>query len=276
MSAIKCINQAPLPFQGQKRRFISEFRKTLQSFPPDAVYLDLFGGSGLLAHNVKYVHPEAAVIWNDFDNYSERLNHIEKTNRLLADFREILKDQPRKILIEPEFRDLVIDRIRQESGFVDYITLSSSLLFSAKYATNLEDLSKQNFYNGVKMTDYNADGYLQNVVIVREDYRSLFKRYEDQKNVVLLIDPPYLSTDVSSYSNMSYWRLGDYLDVLKILQRHSYFYFTSNKSQVLELAAWMANNGFARTPFAGATTQKMHATLNKDAKYTDIMLYKSF
>ena len=54
---MKIYNQAPLPFQGQKRRFVKPFKEALKSFPNDAVYIDLFGGSGLLSHTVKSVYP---------------------------------------------------------------------------------------------------------------------------------------------------------------------------------------------------------------------------
>ena len=37
---------APLPFVGQKRMFAKEFIKVLKQYPDDAVFVDLFGGSG--------------------------------------------------------------------------------------------------------------------------------------------------------------------------------------------------------------------------------------
>ena len=55
--------QAPLPFQGQKRRFLKPFRTALEDFPDDAIYVDLFGGSGLLSHTVKQMYPDAKVIY---------------------------------------------------------------------------------------------------------------------------------------------------------------------------------------------------------------------
>lgn len=66
---MKTFNQAPLPFQGQKRRFIKDFKEALKEFPEDAIYVDLFGGSGLLSHAVKSVYPNAQVLWNDFDDW---------------------------------------------------------------------------------------------------------------------------------------------------------------------------------------------------------------
>lgn len=87
----KIYHQAPLPFIGQKRNFIQYFRQILQQYLADDgqgwTIIDVFGGSGLLAHNAKRLKPKATVIYNDFDGYSERLKNIDDINRL----REILK-----------------------------------------------------------------------------------------------------------------------------------------------------------------------------------------
>lgn len=235
-NTMKTFNQAPLPFQGQKRKFIKEFKKVLKDYPSDAIYVDLFGGSGLLSHAVKSVYPNASVVWNDFDNYAERLANISKTNHILADIREILKDYPDRERIDNTHRERILERLRAETDFVDWITISSSLLFSAKYITDFEGLTKQTLYNNIKQNNYDAEGYLQGVERVQMDYKDLFEQYKNEENVVFLLDPPYLSTDAKTYSNMDYWRLRDYLDILKLLEGNSYFYFTSEKSQIIELA----------------------------------------
>lgn len=41
---------APLPFVGQKRMFAKEFMKVLEQYPDGTLFVDLFGGSGLLSH----------------------------------------------------------------------------------------------------------------------------------------------------------------------------------------------------------------------------------
>ena len=56
---------APLPFVGQKRMFAKEFIKVLDQFPDDTVFVDLFGGSGLLSHIAKRMKPAATVVYND-------------------------------------------------------------------------------------------------------------------------------------------------------------------------------------------------------------------
>lgn len=60
---------APLPFVGQKRNFVREFTKALERMPDAPVYVDLFGGSGLLSHVTKCCKPDAKVVYNDFDNF---------------------------------------------------------------------------------------------------------------------------------------------------------------------------------------------------------------
>ena len=86
---------APLPFVGQKRMFAREFIKVLEQFNDKTVFVDLFGGSGLLSHITKYQRPDATVVYNDFDGYRERLRAIPQTNALLADFRHLAAGVPK-------------------------------------------------------------------------------------------------------------------------------------------------------------------------------------
>lgn len=81
---------APLPFVGQKRMFAREFIQVLKRYPDDAVFVDLFGGSGLLSHITKYQKPGATVVYNDFDNYRQRLENIPRTNVLLDKIRAVV------------------------------------------------------------------------------------------------------------------------------------------------------------------------------------------
>lgn len=90
---------------------------------------------------------------------------------------------------------------------------------------------------------------------------------------MFLVDPPYLSTDTKTYK--CYWKLADYLDVLKVLEGHAYIYFTSNKSQIIELIDWFTRTQFDTNPFAGAQRREINVTINKQAKYTDIMMFKN-
>ena len=87
---------APLPFVGQKRMFAQKFKEVLKEYPDNSVFVDLFGGSGLLSHITKREKPNATVIYNDYDNYRMRLNNINRTNALLSDLRKLTIDCPRQ------------------------------------------------------------------------------------------------------------------------------------------------------------------------------------
>lgn len=168
----------------------------------------------------------------------------------------------------------IIEIVRKEekaNGYVDYITISSSILFSGKYVLCLEELAKQTLYNNIRQSDYPlADDYLAGLIVESCDYRDLFERYKDTPGVVFLVDPPYLNTDVCSYSMC--WRLTDYLSVLELLAGHEFVYFTSDKSSIEELCRWLGLNGF-RNPFENCRRVTVNTTLNHTSAYTDIMLY---
>lgn len=269
---------APLPFVGQKRMFAKEFIKVLSQFPENTVFVDLFGGSGLLSHITKCQKPDATVVYNDFDNYRKRMVHIPQTNRLIADIREIVGDSvPRHRPITGELRELIFNRIEQENemtGYIDFITLSSSLMFSMKYQLSIEGMRKEVLYNNIRKANYpECSDYLDGLEIVSCDYKVLFEKYKDTPGVVFLVVPPYLSTDVGTY-NM-YWRMSDYLDVLNVLAGHSFVYFTSNKSSILELCEWIGKNRNIGNPFKNCTRVEFNAHMNYNASYTDMMLYKN-
>ena len=268
---------APLPFVGQKRMFAREFMKVLDQFPDDATFVDLFGGSGLLSHITKRCKPNATVVYNDFDNYRRRLENIPRTNRLIADIRAIVGNAvPRHKAITGDLRERIFKRIQQEerdNGYVDFITLSSSLLFSMKYVLNSVEMQKETLYNNIRQSDYTpCPDYLSGLKITSRDYREVFEEYKNVPGVVFLVDPPYLSTEVGTYT--MYWRLSDYLDVLTVLTGHSFVYFTSNKSSILELCDWIGKNKSVGNPFDGCMKAEFNAHMNYSSGYTDIMLYK--
>lgn len=272
----KLYMSAPLPFVGQKRMFAKEFIKVLEQFDDKTVFVDLFGGSGLLSHIAKRKRPDATVVYNDYDGYRQRLQAIPQTNALLADLRVIVRNVPRHKPIRGEARECIFERLTQEEherGYVDFITVSSSLMFSMKYQLNVDGMRKETLYNNIRMTDYPpCPDYLDGLAVTSCDYKELYAKYKDVPGVVFLVDPPYLSTEVGTYK--MYWRLSDYLDVLNVLRDKPFVYFTSNKSSIIELCEWMGNNKTLGNPFKDCQKAEFNAHMNYSARYTDIMLYK--
>jgi site-specific DNA-adenine methylase len=267
--------QSPLPFQGQKRKFTKEFAIALEKYPSNGVYIDLFGGSGLLSHTVKMVYPDARVVYNDFDGFRNRIEAIPKTNKLLADLRFILADcgRDQKILNGHKMKVIELLTAADRAGYVDWITLSSSLKFAMNYGSCLKDFVNDTLYNKVRMSDYDASGYLEGVEVVCTNYRDLYGRHRDVEKVVFLVDPPYLSTDTATYGSNGYWKLKDYLDVLQVISDRDYFYFTSNKSQIVELCEWISSVSATANPFEGAYKTTVSTTTSYNSGYVDIMYH---
>lgn len=201
---------------------------------------------------------------------------IPQTNGMLEALRQALVGVPRKERITGSVREALVEEVRQwdEHGAVDWLTLSSNLLFTMNYVQSFEAFSKETLYNRLRLTPYDATGYLEGVEVVSMDYKRLFYLYRHFKNAVFILDPPYLSTDCSTYQSDAYWRLSDYLDVLKCLEGTRYVYFTSSRSSLVELAAWMGHNPMKGDPFQGATSHEIHVG-GQALNYTDIMLEKT-
>ena len=140
----KIYYKPPLPFWGQKRYFVNNYRTAVDEIIPGNgegwTVVDVFGGSGLLSYWAKKMKPGARVVYNDFDNYMERLKNIGDTNILreqLVDFMaanglKFDKKIPKNTKLHAE----LIDIIKRYPGYKDYVSLCSWLLFPGRGKKN--------------------------------------------------------------------------------------------------------------------------------------------
>ena len=270
---------APLPFQGQKRNFARQFTEVIKEASQKGkitTIVDLFGGSGLLSRIAKDTITDCRVIYNDYDDYHKRIEAIPYTNTILKRIRSIIGDGKKNERLENHLKIEICNYIEEcgKNGFVDYITLSGNILFSGRYIKSLAELRKDTLYNKVTKSDYSADGYLEGIEVVKADYKELVDKYKNIDGVLFVCDPPYLSTDTKSYNSDGYWKLKDYLNVLKVLQNTNYIYFTSEKSELIELSEWLADNATMGNVFADAQKVTRINNVNHSSSYMDIMMYK--
>ena len=108
----KFIN-APLPFQGQKRRFVRQLEEMAMRQKDGTVFVDLFGGSGLVSHIIKHARPDCRVVYNDFDHFSERLANVGRTNEMLHALRPIVAEIPHKMRIVEPVRSAVLAEVER-------------------------------------------------------------------------------------------------------------------------------------------------------------------
>lgn len=255
----KRYTKAPLPFQGQKRRWVNELEDLAKSLPSGSVVVDLFGGSGLCAHVVKNVRPDLRVIWNDYDDYQSRLNQIGDTNAVADELRDVLASFPRKakIPVGTDEYNRVLEILRSaKSEGLDMETIVSWVTFSANNNTEVNENTA--LYNNITTGTYNADEYLLGVERVSASYEDVLR--DVPSDAVLVVDPPYLSTDMSRYGQRGdgvYWGLVDHLRLLSKVSRYRYVYFHSSKSEVVALDAELFT-------LFGVSYLGEHRTIGKD------------
>ena len=116
--------------------------------------VDLFGGSGLLSRIAKDTLPDARVIYNDYDGYSDRIAAISKTNKILLEIAEIIADSPKEKLIPEPIKSKLFKRLEYYDGlgYVDWITISNAITFSGKFSRTFSELTKKSLYNNLNHT----------------------------------------------------------------------------------------------------------------------------
>lgn len=255
---IQYTTQAPLPFAGQKRRWIKLLAPIIRTLPADTTFVDVFGGSGLISRLCKDIHPSARVIYNDYDNYSERLRHIEETELLRQEVGKILSSIPRDARVPHDLKAQILETVKvheERHKYVDWVTLSGWILFTNNFAYSLSDLAPRGFYahpSRTALSDADAsERYLRGLEIVSIDYKEILSTYKSTPNTVLILDPPYLSTECGGYRGNS-WSCDDYLDLLTLMPDTNYLYFSSTKFDFVPFLRRTSTAWGYRHPFVAA------------------------
>lgn len=275
----KHFTQAPLPFIGQKRMFLTHFKSVLNEIITNNgeswTIVDAFGGSGLLSHTAKQLKPQARVIYNDFDGYAERLTHIYDINRLRQQLSDLLTGYPRQKRLDIAMRHKVIEVIESFDGYKDPHILCAWLLFSGQQVKSINELYRHGFYNCVRQSDYDAaDGYLDGIEVVSESFSELLPKFANDKKAIFVLDPPYLCTHQASYKQESYFDLINFLELIR-LTRPPYLFFSSTKSEFVRFVDWLVETRSDNwQSFVDYQRIVVQTSTSYSGKYEDNLIYK--
>lgn len=270
--------KAPLPFVGQKRNFIKHYLGVLDKIPGSGsgwTIVDVFGGSGLLAHIAKRVKPDTRVIYNDFDNYAARVKAIPDINRLRRLISGYLAGYVKKQRIPDDVKQVIIGEIERFDGYKCHVVLASWFLFSGRQAANLERFYRSEWYFNLPLSDYPvADDYLDGLEIIRQSYETLIPQFSDDPQALLVLDPPYLSTTQAAYAQDGRFGLVDYLKLVNLV-RPPYLFFSSTRSEFIDyidaVVSMQLDNWHV---FDHSTRLTVQAKVSKYASYEDNLVYK--
>ena len=270
----KLLYQPPLPFQGSKRDFNNLVISTLLDLEAqglitrDTIFVEVFGGSGILSHNIKRVFPNNRVVWNDYDDYETRLNNIQATNELLGKIDKIRQKNKVGFKVSEDSKNEILALIQNELdtwGYVDFITLSCYLLFQGNYAQNIDDLKKLAFYaKSNYFKSFVRDGYLENVERISCDFVEAIKQYEGQ-NTFFIYDPPYLFSNEQVYS--SKWSMRNFLQLMALV-KPPFIFFSHASSGILDFMECFSG-------FENIRIKKKQRTLTSTKSYEEYMILQS-
>lgn len=270
---------APLPFIGQKRLFLKDFKAMLAEIEGDGegwTIVDVFGGSGLLAHTAKRAKPKARVIYNDYDNYSERLANIDSTNALRREIHRLLAPMPKDGSLSAEIAGQIRTAIlahQAAGGYIDIGCLNAWLCFGGDWKPLEKILNALDLWSRVAKTDYNADGYLDGLIIEAADYRELLQKYRAEKTL-FVFDPPYIKTMQGMYANSKYFDMVAFLELMDNVAP-PFVFFSGSRSELPAYVDYLKKSRPHewRHKFEGAVVKHRVGRVNASAAYKDNMIY---
>ena len=234
------LTRTPLPFQGNKSQYRKIILDILETYIPIAMkekefyIVDVFGGSGFCAYLARQVFhdmPNVHVVYNDYDNYVDRLMKVDQTNRILQKCLAIIRTPHMKKMSDNE-KEACLEVISQESN-PDFITLSNYFLFSPHCYDNWDGFKKESFYNKLPKCniDVDVDAYLEGIDVIHAEYEEVID-YFIEKPTLFILDPPYLYSDKSAY-NTNYWRLDKYMLLLRMIMDMNHIILFSEQNSEL-------------------------------------------
>ena len=94
-------------------------------------------------------------------------------------------------------------------------------------AGSLKTLFAQSWYNNLRQNNYpEADG----LEITRSGYRELLPQFLSRPNTLLVLDPPYVSTQQGAYAVEHYFGMVDFLRLMGMV-RPPFVFFSSTRSE---------------------------------------------
>lgn len=240
----------PLPFRGNKFKWIKDlikyFVKNHNKFK-NYVFIDVFGGSGIISQAIAKLYPNNKVIYNDFDYYTKLLtkSNIDRLNELRTKIYNIAQNYERLAKINDNDSNKIRYLIKRyypnfETNNKLKNIFAAWLMFNGtdfKFDSSFYNILPKNNYSCVDINDYLPD----NVIIEHLEYKDLINKYKPILNKSLLIlDPPYLGTSKEFYNKE--WDLKDTYNILRLCIKYKCLLFEANSSNVIRLIKTINGN----------------------------------
>ena len=253
-------NCSSIPFIGSKWKYRNKLYEILKNnnfdFNKEYLIYDIFGGSGALSLIFKCMCPNSKIVFNGYDEIitDKQGNNkidisINKSNRIINEIKnniDLNKQKPKNKIIESskvqEVLNKYSDDIKNDRMIKKFI--QSQICFNGR---PIKD-NQNEYWNKFRKSDiplYFKN--FENIEIIHKDFEEVFKditQFNNQNNVIILLDPPYLNTDCKDCYKLEYWKFNKYLKILTEISFHNnykYLFFEGNESCLTDILEFISN-----------------------------------
>ena len=253
-------NCSSIPFIGSKWKYRNKLYEILKNnnfdFNKEYLIYDIFGGSGALSLIFKCMCPNSKIVFNDYDEIitDKQGNNkidisINKSNKIINEIKNNIdsnkQNNKAKIIESLKVREVLnkySNDIKNDSMIKKFI--ESQICFNGR---PFKDNQNEYWYK-FRKTDIplyfkNFDG----ITIIHKDYEEVLKditQLENQNNIIILLDPPYLNTTCKDCYKLEYWKLNKYLKMLSVISLNSnykYLFFEGCESNLTDILNFMSD-----------------------------------
>ena len=90
--------------------------------------------------------------------------------------------------------------IKEYDDYIDWLTIGTKLTYSGSFINTSEKFNKAIlYYNNLSPINDDISEYIKDISIVHYDWKELYFKYNNVKNVIFLVDPPYLNSNTTTY-----------------------------------------------------------------------------
>jgi len=235
-------------YSGNKRVEYRNFvREIINDLPKNSKVIDVFGGSGLIAINVKRDRPDLIVTLNDFDNFLSdeymEINDIKK--RIYEDLKNAdLHASDRKCENVELLQKIILSHIKNVTSKRVIRDVIRDFMFSSKDACGNIDIN--NYVNDLLYIRKIPEKYVKiydNAIIYFEASKKIDNIIHcDYSNInlceydLIILDPPYLNSSQKQYNKEMFFSVADTINIIQqIPTDRKFILFNQNHKDIIKI-----------------------------------------
>lgn len=228
-------------FSGSKVNRVREIKELIKNKKYKRV-IEVFGGSCCISNNLKRDNLIEVAIANDydhyFDNFEDNMIYKEKLIDQLMELGFVKSQKPLSKDKREELQNL-IKEIQDNKNLLRY--LAKNFVYSSRRSSNDINVFDFCYFMSELSTKYDKEFYinLKNVHLDSLDYKDFIKKYStfNDRDTLIILDPPYLNSFQTQYSNEIYFGLSETIGLLHTMKelKNDFIFFNMKEKDSVDL-----------------------------------------